>query len=481
VSQPRNLSVTTVALMLIVVVVGLTNVTDNLSALGLSAIPSWIAVGFLYFLPLSLMMAELASAAPDRRGGIYSYIEVGLGPGWAFTGTWAYFVANLVYLQTVCSKLVINLSLASVGRDLFEGMTWIVPPLGVMCCLGLTWVSTRGVRVFSRFVDWAGWVMLAYWFILIAVALIGVAAGWHEPATHYASGDLVPTLDLQYLSTFSWLLFAVAGAEAAGPYIHEMDSPARNFPRAVLLAALGVGAMYVVGSIAVSFLLPVGSINKATAVFDSWYAVGSILHLPSQPFARVFMTLTVLISVSAYVVWMESPIRAMFSELPKGTFPPFLLRRDEEGTHRQALWAQAAVVSTLILIPLFSIFTGISGSDALITLLNDLTSLSLVIPYLFIAASYARFRWGEPSAPYQMVRSTPLAIATAMLVLAVSVVAYLGAGLFAVQAEEIDWIYVATVYLGPVVLIGLGLVLRGASMRAADSVQPTNEGVKAAR
>jgi amino acid transporter len=93
-SEPRKLSVTSVALLLVVVVFSISNVTDNFAALGLRAIPSWIAVGVLYFLPLSLMMAELASAAPQKRGGIYSYMEVGLGPTWAFTGTWAYFVAN---------------------------------------------------------------------------------------------------------------------------------------------------------------------------------------------------------------------------------------------------------------------------------------------------------------------------------------------------------------------------------------------------
>ncbi len=464
-NPPRNLSVATVALMLVVVVVGLTNVTDNLAALGLAAIPSWIAVGFLYFVPLSLMMAELASASPDKRGGIYTYMELGLGPGWAFTGTWAYFVANLVYLQAVCSKLVINLSLATTGRDVFEGVTWAVPLLGVACCLALTWVSARGVRVFSRFVDWAGWAMLGYWLVLITVALVAVAGGWHESATPYEPGSLVPKLNLEYFSTFAWLLFAVAGAEAAGPYVHEMKSPARNFPRAILLAAVGVGAMYVVGSVAVSFLLPVSSINKATAVFDAWYAIGTILHVSPEGVARVFMTVSVFVSAMAYVVWMESPIRAMFAEVPRGTFPEPLLRHDEEGTHHRALWAQAAVVCVLILIPLFSVATGVSGSDQLISLLNDLTSLAVVIPYAFIAISYVRFRRAGRRAPYQMVRSTPLALATAGLVFGLSVLGYVGAGLFAAQAETIDWVYMATIYLGPAILIALGLLLRTLSMR----------------
>ena len=52
-----------------------------------------------------------------------------------------------------------------------------------------------------------------------------------------------------------------------------------------------------------------------------------------------------------------------------------------------------------------------------------------------------------------------------VLVLVVSGVGYLGAGLYALQADPIDWIYVGIVYGGPVLLVGLGLLLRAWSLR----------------
>ena len=69
-------------------------------------------------------------------------------------------------------------------------------------------------------------------------------------------------------------------------------------------------------------------------------------------------------------------------------------------------------------------------------------------------------------APFKMVRSTSLAVAIGVLVLIVSGAGYLGAGLYALQADPIDWVYVAIVYGGPVLLIGLGLLLRSWSLRA---------------
>ena len=53
-SEARGkMSVLTVSMLIVVTTFGLANVIDNLVELGLPAIPSWIAVGVLYFLPMA--------------------------------------------------------------------------------------------------------------------------------------------------------------------------------------------------------------------------------------------------------------------------------------------------------------------------------------------------------------------------------------------------------------------------------------------
>jgi len=48
-------------MIIVVTTFGFGNVIDTLVELGLAAIPSWFAVGMLYFLPLALILAEFAS------------------------------------------------------------------------------------------------------------------------------------------------------------------------------------------------------------------------------------------------------------------------------------------------------------------------------------------------------------------------------------------------------------------------------------
>ena len=144
-----------------------------------------------------------------------------------------------------------------------------------------------------------------------------------------------------------------------------------------------------------------------------------------------------------------------------------LTRRDEQGTHVQALWSQAFVVVVITLIPLFSILAGRSGSESFIALLNDLSALAVVVPYVFIALSYIQSRRKGMDAPFKMVRSTPVAMGIGGLTLVISALGYFGAGLYAVQADPIDWLYVTIVYVGPIGLIGLGLLLRWISLQRA--------------
>jgi amino acid transporter len=465
-AKTHKLSVVTVSMLIVVTTFGLANVINNLVELGLAAIPSWIAVGFFYFLPMALILAEFASDTTEAGGGIYSYMERGIGPTWAFIGTWSYFVANLVYLQSVFSRLPIRVSLAVAEVDAFETATALLPPLGVAICIALTYVSTRGVGFFSHLADWVGKGTLVLTAGLIVIPIAWVLVGAHSSATTFTVSAMTPALDLQYFSTFSWLLCAVAGAEVAAPYVRETEDPQRNFPRAILFSTILIAAAYVLGSVAVSALMPLDSLTKATGLYDIWVHLAGLIGLPATFFARACMTFLIVGLVAAYIIWMESPIRVMFAEVPKGTFPPGLTRRDGGGTHHQALWAQAIVVSALILIPLVSIFTGTTGSERFISLLNDLASLSLVVPYMFVALAYIQARRRGMDAPFKMVRSTSVAIAIGVLVLVVSAFGYLGAGAYALQEQPIDWIYVAVVYGGPIALIFLGLALRAASMRA---------------
>lgn len=168
------------------------------------------------------------------------------------------------------------------GENRFnDANAYLLPWIGLGLAIALTYVATTGVKRFSKISDLGGKLTLAVTVIFIVFAVVGVLIGKQPSATIFTPATVIPKFDADYFSTFSWLILAVAGAEVAGTYIKD--------------------AGYVVYKI----------------LAENWGLNGKI-------FVQIYAFILTISSIAAFVVWLESTIRAMFSEVPTGTFPKFL-------------------------------------------------------------------------------------------------------------------------------------------------------------
>jgi amino acid transporter len=155
---------------------------------------------------------------------------------------------------------------------------------------------------------------------------------------------------------------------------------------------------------------------------------------------------------------MESPLRAMFSEVPEGTFPKFLTRQREDGTMVNALWTQCAVLIVLIVIPL----VGLNSIDSFFTLLQNLSSLSLAIPYIVLAAAYYVFRKKGNVPPFLMLKSKASVIIASAVSFILGILAFFGAGWCDIVGAKSFSEALSPIirdYGGPVILIIFGMLL----------------------
>jgi amino acid transporter len=151
-------------------------------------------------------------------------------------------------------------------------------------------------------------------------------------------------------------------------------------------------------------------------------------------------------------------------------FPEFLTRTDKQGNFSHALWTQAGIIVVLIAIPL----VGLKSIDSFFRLLTDLSSLSLVIPYIVLAAAYFVFRLKKISAPFTMLKSNRLAATVALITVVVGMAGFLGAGIvYYIDSETCTKAIKAflMVYGGPLVLIAFGFGLTAAN-RARTKMGP---------
>lgn len=460
-NDTKKIGLWTLVMLIFVPTFGFGNITSNAVYLGPAAIPSWFIVSILYFLPLSIVIAELASANKDKEGGLYAWLECGLGPKWAFIGTWSYFIANLFYLQMVFARIPVMLSWTLLGKNIFtDANAWMLPIISLVLAVALTFIATQGVKFFSKIADWGGKFTLFATVVFIVFAIGGLLKGIPS-ATAFTAANLMPSFDVSYFSTFSWLLFAVAGAEVAGTYITGVDNPNKTFPKGVLLATLFIAIAYTIGSYAVCLVISPEALEQA-GLKDAGYVVYQILAqnwgLNGTVAVQLYAGILTVSSIAAYVVWMESPIRAMFSEVPENTFPAFLTKKREDGTLVNALWVQCAVVLVLIIVPL----VGLNSIDSFFKLLFDLSALALVVPYFILGLAYYNYRMKGNQAPFTMLKSKAGATLLFALISILSIAGFFGAGLDYVRGAETQTdaiVAIVKTYGGPIILVILGYAL----------------------
>ena len=332
----------------------------------------------------------------------------------------------------------------------------------------LTWFASTGVKSFSKVNDLGGKFVMVCTAAFLIFAFVGFFIG-HPSATEFTAEEIIPDFDTSYFATFSWLLFSVTGAEVGGTYVKNMKNPKKDFPRAVMLSTLLIGATYVIGSIATLLVASPEQIAYA-GVKEASYVVYRMLAeqfgLNGKLIIQIYAIINGISWITCYCIWMESPIRALFSEVPEGTFPKFLTKQEKDGTLKNALWVQCAVVVFLIVIPLF----GMQGLDAFFTTVLNLSSLSAIPAYAILVISYLVYRKNRnrPETDYTAFKSNTAALLVGGAAVVICVLGYFGAGLdyfiwAETKAEAIS--NMLTTYGGPLVLIFAGILLRSWSLK----------------
>ena len=328
----------------------------------------------------------------------------------------------------VFARIPVMISWTLFGENRFnDANAYLLPYIGIGLAIALTYIATTGVKRFSKISDLGGKLTLGVTVIFILFAVVGVLVGKQPSATTFSAGTVIPKFDANYFSTFSWLILAVAGAEVAGTYIKDVENPKKVFPKAVIIATTFVAGAYILGSLAICLVASPELITKA-GVKDAGYVVYKILAenwgLNGKIFVQLYALILTISSIAAFVVWLESPIRAMFSEVPSGTFPKFLTKKREDGTLVNALWVQCVILLVLIIVPL----AGLNNIDKFFNLLTTLSALSLAIPYIVLAAAYLVFRLKGNVPPFVMLKSKAAVIIASVVVFVLGILAFFGAG-----------------------------------------------------
>ncbi len=422
--------------------------------LGLGAIPMWVLMMFLFFVPQAFMCAEMAASYP-HDGGLAYWVKVAFGTKYGFLVSWMHWTALIFWFASFLTFFSVNATYM-VGRPDLANNKLLVLIMSIAIIWILSIASMKGME-FGKYLTSAGSLGSTVPTVcLIVMSFLAVVILKKAPsASVYSVATMTPKLTMSSLVEISSIMFSYTGAQLAANFISEMENPQKNYPKAIITAAAIIGVLYVIGSTALTMLLPPSKIQSSTGILDALTRACELLGVP-MVFVQVVAFGIALSVLGTLVLYIAQPTKMLFGFVEPGVFSERITKVNEHGIPTKAVIFQAILVSTLLI--------GVSylpGVEVIYNTLVTMTALTTLFPYVFLFLAYGKIKREKEDLDglYVMTKNKKLAAVVTYSVFALCVFAIICAALPIMGNTHDNIIYEAEMIGGSVLIVVSGLLI----------------------
>ena len=217
----------------------------------------WIFLIITFLLPYGMVVAELGTTY-DSEGGIYDWVRDALGDKWGARISWYYWINFPLWIASLATLFPPILGMVF-GIDIEANLL-----VTLVIELAFVWIVV--FMSFSKVSD-SEWILNggAVLKVLVAVS-VGVLGIWFAVQNGFASDmapatflpDLTNTAALGYLSI---IIFNFMGFEVVCTFAKDMENPARDIPKAIIMGGLAIGAIYLFCGFGIGAAIPADQID----------------------------------------------------------------------------------------------------------------------------------------------------------------------------------------------------------------------------
>lgn len=384
--------------MTVAAVFNFRNVINNSVSIGLASAPAFFFATLLYFLPYTLIIAELVALNKDSESGDYRWVKTSLGGRWAFLGAFSYWFVNLFYFASLLPIVLVYASYMIWGQEKVLSQTAITV-ISIAVFALATWVSTKGAAWIGKVTNIGATLMMAMALAFVVLTAAALAGGL-EPATPITLSAMKPDTASfasmwAFFGTLAWIIQGVGGAESVGVYINDLKGGVRSFIRTIIFAGLMIGMLYAVASLLMTVFVKAGELSYSEGIFQTMGGLGAYFGLESGLINRGVGLVMLTATLGSLLMWTATPVKIFFSEIPGGIFGDKLVELNDRGIPWRAAWVQFLIVVPILIIPAL----GSDSIDGLLQIVINMTAATALIPPLFIYLAYFFFRKNYDDVP----------------------------------------------------------------------------------
>lgn len=354
--------------------------------LGLSLVSYYIVAAFIFFIPVALVAAELATAYPNT-GGIYIWVREAFGKRAGFITIWLQWIYNVVWYPTALSFIAATLAYL-IAPDMGNNKFFLLSAALILFWI-FTLINCFGMKL-SGLVSVIGASIgtVLPMLVIIVLAIIWTFQG-RPTAVNYPSSWLPDFSSVGNLSLFSAVLFGLIGMEMSAVHAEEVKNPQRDYPRALLYSTFLIIATLSLGSLSIVIVVPNDSLSVVSGLIDAYAVFFKSYHMPWM--TSVIAVLIILGGLSGVSAWIIGPTKGLLVSARDGSLPAGFARVNKYGAPVTILITQAVIFTILS-----SIFILLDSINAAYWILSDLSAQLALLVYVIMFAAAIKLRYTRP-------------------------------------------------------------------------------------
>jgi amino acid transporter len=332
----------------------------------------------LFFIPVSLITAELATTWP-QSGGVYAWIKKAFGHRLGYLAIWLLWVQNMLWFPTMLSFLASSITF------IFDPELSQSRPLTFVFALLLFWGATflnlRGIKA-SSILSSIGAICGTF---IPSILLIGLGVWWFSDARpieiSFTWDSFVPNLgSVPQMALLAGVIISLLGIEMSAVHAADVKNPQKNYPKAILLSSIMLIIFSVLGVLSIAMVVPKAKILLSAGCLQAFAFFFDSLNLKWLISA---MALVITVGgLGSLATWIMGPAKGLIAAARPEDLPPALHKINAQGVPKNFLILQAVIVSILSIAFLF--LPTINSAYWIFLVLT--TQLYLVMYFLLFAA-----------------------------------------------------------------------------------------------
>ncbi|AWB33139.1 glutamate:gamma-aminobutyrate antiporter [Orrella marina] len=340
--------------------------------------------GLLWFIPVGLCAAEMATVEGWEEGGVFAWVSNTLGERWGFAAiSFGYLqiaIGFIPMLYFVLGALSYILAWPALNTD-----PTVKTIAGLVILWGLALTQFGGTKHTAQIAK-AGFFLgiLLPALILVFLAISYLMSGAPLAVEMSAATFFPDFTQLGTLVVFVAFILSYMGVEASATHVNEMKNPGRDYPIAIVMLMIAAICLSSIGGLSVAAVIPLHEINLSAGVVQTFEVL--VRHFGSglEWAVRVIAALLVLGVLAEIAAWIVGPSRGMFVTAQKGILPHSMAKVNKNDVPVNLVIFQLSI-TTVALIVLTN--TG-GGSNMSFMIALTLTVLIYLCSYFMLFLGY---------------------------------------------------------------------------------------------